>query len=193
MPATPVDGEQSVTVGLPDRIRMKILDTGSCWEWQGYRHSGYGQVWWEGRTSQAHRVVYELLVGPIPEGLTLDHLCRNPPCCNPEHLDPVTGRVNILRGQGPPAVNARRTYCVNGHPLEGANLRIAGRRSERRCRSCERDKKREWARKQRRDRGRPWDEPASETERGKSDRGVSDTDTLGRDQGRLQLSQEEPT
>jgi hypothetical protein len=66
----------------------------------------------------AHRAAYELHVGPIPAGLTLDHLCRKPWCCNPDHLDPVTMTVNVLRNDSPPSRNARKTHCPNGHPLE---------------------------------------------------------------------------
>lgn len=73
-------------------------DTG-CWVWRGGRMPfGYGSVWLDGRTRLAHRVFYERLVGPIPDGLQLDHLCRNPPCVNPAHLEPVTHTENSRRG-----------------------------------------------------------------------------------------------
>lgn len=68
----------------------------ACWLWAGCTRRGYGRVWRGGKMVLAHRVAYELLVGPIPEGLTLDHLCRNRACCNPNDLEPVTDRVNIL-------------------------------------------------------------------------------------------------
>src|SRR5882672_6137680 len=91
---------------------------GDCWLWTGSRtRKGYGRVQWDGRTVQAHRLVYELLVGPIPVGLYLDHLCRNPRCVRPDHCEPVSNGENVLRGFGPPAVNARKTHCLRGHPL----------------------------------------------------------------------------
>lgn len=86
---------------LPPRMVPRILVTPSgCWEWQGeLNRNGYGRVWIDGKRLMTHRVVYELVVGPIPEWLVLDHLCRNRPCCNPEHMDPVTVRENTLRGE----------------------------------------------------------------------------------------------
>lgn len=77
---------------------MALIDPGDCWLWTGtIRPDGYGQVTVGRKQQRAHRLVYELLVGPIPEGLTLDHLCRNPPCVNPDHLEPVTLKINIER------------------------------------------------------------------------------------------------
>lgn len=72
-----------------------VLPTGFCWEWTGQKDSGYGR--YSGRP--AHRVTYEVLVGPIPDGLTLDHLCRNKGCVNPDHLEPVTSSENTRRAQ----------------------------------------------------------------------------------------------
>jgi len=93
-----------------------------CWEWDGRKNiGGYGMVHWKGKRPVVHRVAYELLVGPIPDGLTLDHLCRNPGCCNPAHLEPVTMRENILRGTQIAAQNAAKTHCKRGHPFDEAN------------------------------------------------------------------------
>ena len=86
---------------LDDRLwrRIDIGDPAACWEWTGGRSSaGYGYITAGGRKQPVHRVVYELLVGPIPEGLALDHLCRNVRCVNPDHLEPVTWRENVRRG-----------------------------------------------------------------------------------------------
>lgn len=104
-----------------------------CWEWQGPRHNGYGSFYGgrEARTVRTHRFAYELLAGPVPAGLVLDHLCRNRACCNPAHLEPVTNRENILRGEGFPGLRARQTHCKHGHELSGDNLRI-----DRGCRDC---------------------------------------------------------
>jgi hypothetical protein len=95
-----------------------------CWLWTGALRDGYGSYtsYDAGRvpmrkTSNAHRVVYEEFVGPIPAGLQLDHKCRVRCCVNPDHLEPVTQRENILRGEGVAAVRAKQMTCKRGHPL----------------------------------------------------------------------------
>jgi hypothetical protein len=110
-------------------------ELGECWLWTAARNrQGYGRLRVGGSFISAHRFAYELLVGPIPGGLTIDHLCVNPPCVNPAHFEPVTAGENALRGEGPPARNARRTHCKRGHLLAGENLYLhAGRRH---CRAC---------------------------------------------------------
>jgi len=92
----------------------------------------------------AYRVTYEEFIGQIPDGLVPDHLCRRPACVNPWHLDPVPDRVNVARGAGPTAINARKEFCKNGHPLSGDNLRIETTGS-RRCRTCVRARQRKAA------------------------------------------------
>lgn len=107
-----------------------------CWEWTGSTsYKGYAKFRQDGERMPAHRWAYEHWVGPIPEGLHIDHLCRNRKCVNPEHLEPVTPRENVMRGNGVPARNARKTHCVHGHPFSGDNLRIS-LRGDRRCREC---------------------------------------------------------
>lgn len=110
---------------------------GGCWEWQGTRDGrGYGKFNLESRRPVlAHRFSYEAVVGPIPEGLSLDHLCRNTGCVNPAHLEPVTHKENCLRGVGVAAINARKTHCLKGHPYSGANL-LYTRSGYRVCREC---------------------------------------------------------
>jgi hypothetical protein len=113
--------------------------SGTCWEWQGSKSRGYGRFKVSRRMVQAHRFAYELMVGPIPEGLTLDHLCRNTSCVNPEHLEPATERDNILRSDGPAAINARRVECVRGHRFDQANTAVFTRpngTTYRQCRAC---------------------------------------------------------
>lgn len=88
----------------------------------------------------AHRWSYEHYVGPIPAGLHLDHLCRNPKCVNPEHLEPVTIKENLLRGIGPSARNAAKTHCPVGHPYSPENTYINPNQGQRICRSCGRDR-----------------------------------------------------
>ncbi len=98
---------------------------------------GYGQMSHSGKTIRSHRFAYESQVGPVPEGLVLDHLCRNRMCCNVAHLEAVTSKENVLRGIGPTAVNATKTHCDNGHVFSGTNVRIRPDGS-RKCRECHR-------------------------------------------------------
>lgn len=120
---------------ITDRCRVED-EPGGCWIWPGSKSVGYGLVLWRGKMKGTHVICYEHFVGPIPEGLELDHLCRHTDCCNPDHLEPVTGRVNTLRGVGPTAINARKTHCVNGHEFteENTYLRPTGGRM---CKACQ--------------------------------------------------------
>lgn len=112
-----------------------------CWPWMGYLSpKGYGVVRYNGKAPRVHRLAYHFLVGPLPHirMLQLDHRCRNRVCCNPTHLELVTGRENLMRGATHAAVNAAKTHCHRGHPLEGENLyRYAD--GHRACRACMRD------------------------------------------------------
>ncbi len=110
-----------------------------CWEWiASGRPRGYGQFFpTRGHPIYAHRFAYELLVAPIPPGMTLDHRCVNPACVNPAHLEVATRRVNALRGTGPAALAARQTHCKRGHPFDATNTRIR-RDGSRQCRECDR-------------------------------------------------------
>lgn len=111
-----------------------------CWLWGGtYGYFGYGVFKYSGQKSRpAHRVVYEILRGEIQPGLHLDHLCRNHACVNPDHLEPVTSRVNTLRGVGPSAVNAKKTHCKNGHEFTPENTMFVDGGRARACRKCNR-------------------------------------------------------
>lgn len=131
----------------PERRRKRLLKkveidaaTG-CWTWTGSKTlQGYGQMRVDGKRLYTHRISYELHVGPIPEGLDLDHLCRNRACCNPAHLEPVTHLVNVRRGTGP----VSRTHCPLEHPYSGDNL-IKRKNGTRGCRACERlNNKKRW-------------------------------------------------
>ena len=142
-------------VGDPVRRFWSYVDRfgpDECWLWMGgSRGGGYGAFWDGTRRVRAYRYAYELLIERIPTGLDLDHLCRNHGCVNPAHLEPVTTKVNILRGVGAPAQNARKTHCKYDHPLEGENLRVrSGRRD---CMICVRRRAREVAARRRARRG----------------------------------------
>ena len=117
---------------------MRIVasyEAGKCWPWPGRIHpEGYGQTFWNGHRMNAHRAMYELLIGPIPTGLDLDHLCRNRSCVNPAHLEPVTRRENIRRGETGSWFRSK-THCPRGHPYSGANL-IVRKGGGRKCRTC---------------------------------------------------------
>lgn len=133
---------------LEERFWEKVDKAGDCWLWTAGKARGYGYIRLNGRTQAAHRVAYAMLVGPIPEGLTLDHLCRNPACVNPAHLEVVSLKENILRGIGASAQHARQTHCIRGHPFDEENTYWCsdGRRQ---CRACHREQARVWKQRQR--------------------------------------------
>lgn len=119
-------------------LKTRFMPNG-CIEFTGARvGGGYGTIMHNGRNMVVHRAAYMLMVGPIPEGLTLDHLCRNRICVNPHHLEPVTVKENVLRGVGITAKNSAKDQCVNGHPFSGSNLKVHARDGGRRrvCRMC---------------------------------------------------------
>lgn len=130
-----------------DRFWAKVEVTEDCWVWGGYLTDGYGKMMWNRRQGQAHRFAYESFVGPIPDSLTIDHLCRNRACVNPAHMEPVTQQENVLRGVGVGAINGAKTHCKWGHSLSGENIII--RSDGRECRECKRRIGREYARRNR--------------------------------------------
>jgi len=118
------------------RFWAKVDQSDGCWTWTApLTAAGYGRFWVSGQMVRAHRFAYELLVGPTPEGLVIDHLCRNHACVNPDHLEPVRDAVNILRGVSFAAVNALKVDCPRGHPLSGPNLYVDPN-GWRKCREC---------------------------------------------------------
>lgn len=158
----------------PQRVVDRILDrldtSGDCWIWPGSTSSGYGRVAWSIGAGQkiwrsTHRVVYSHFRGVIPAGLDLDHLCHNPdechpetadqcphrPCCNPDHLEPVSRRVNLLRGGTVPADRSKRTHCPQGHEYTIDNT-LTDKLSRRSCKECTYEKNRAyyWRNRERR-------------------------------------------
>lgn len=100
---------------LPLRFKNKIIKNGSCLEWTGYVNPrGYGQVSYKGKNHKIHRVVWQILRGPLDDK-HIDHLCRNRRCVNVDHMEPVTKKENTLRGISFSAINAKKETCKNGH------------------------------------------------------------------------------
>jgi hypothetical protein len=125
---------------VEDRIARKVtkMPTG-CHVWTGKRlPAGYGNIKYKGRIQYVHRVAWELENGEIPEGLVIDHLCKNPSCVRVSHLEVVTQRENALRGDGPTARNAHKTECKRGHPFDEENTLIVKTKygTGRQCRIC---------------------------------------------------------
>lgn len=136
-------------VATVERFFSYVDATGDCWEWTGGRGTnGYGgfnfvdPATGKHRRRLAHRAAWEILVGLIPPSLVMDHLCRNRACVNPDHLEPVTQRVNNLRGFSLSAANARKTHCKNGHPLMPGNL-WKNQNGQRICRACQIERRRQ--------------------------------------------------
>jgi hypothetical protein len=137
-PVLPVPGTSSTFVA---RLFAGIDFSGDCWEWTRATSKGYGVVGRGSRSAgleQAHRAVWMLLVGPIPDGLILDHLCRNTLCCNPDHLEPVTPAVNKARGYGMSVLHSMRDTCAQGHPKDGRLGARGGKATHRYCKTCAR-------------------------------------------------------
>lgn len=123
---------------LAERFWSYVEKSDGCWRWLGFiGKEGYGRFGArKGTTSTlAHRVSYELSVGPIPQGLEIDHLCRNRACVNPSHLEPVTREINIRRGISPAARHAKKTHCIRGHEFTVDNI-YWGPKNARHCRTC---------------------------------------------------------
>lgn len=130
---------------LPQRFwdKTRSEDTGyvtPCLTWTGYKQpNGYGKFGLNRKSLYAHRVAYEALVGPIADGLMIDHLCRNRACVNVEHMEAVTNQVNILRGETIMADNAAKTHCPKGHEYTPENTYASPSSGGRTCRTCIRE------------------------------------------------------
>jgi hypothetical protein len=122
---------------LAERFWPKVDKSGDCWLWTATTSAdGYGRINISGKMVYVHRIAYEEFVGPIPDGLCLDHLCRQRNCLNPEHLEAVPMRVNLMRGDGHTARNAAKEVCDNGHPYTPENTYIHPASGWRQCREC---------------------------------------------------------
>lgn len=122
------------------RAGLEVWNGLPCWIWlASLDGKGYGQInagFRPTKMRRAHRVSYELCVGSIPVGLDLDHLCRNPRCVNPKHLEPTTRKVNLLRGDTVTARHASRIHCPKGHPYDEANTAYAQKSNGNHSRYC---------------------------------------------------------
>ena len=120
---------------LPARITSRLMPSDECWSWRGWHNGGgYGYVRWDGRDQPTHRVIYELIHGEQP-GLDVDHLCKNPSCCNPEHMEAVPHRVNIKRGRA--GTKMACNYGHDWHDPRNVYVRKDGRRW---CAACARER-----------------------------------------------------
>lgn len=142
-----------IDIKLIDRILDKVrVDSNGCWIWTAsLNKNGYSQTSWKGKTRRAHRLLYEQLNGPIPQGLHCDHLCRVRACVNPEHIEPVTPMRNARRGDAGKN-NRDKTHCPAGHPYDEQNtirIRQIGKGWSRMCSTCLTKKQAEYARRYR--------------------------------------------
>lgn len=140
-------------IELAKRFESKYISepNSGCWLWEGGMFdNGYGAIWHsqehKPHTIGAHRASWLIYRGSIPGDLEIDHRCRNRACVNPDHLEPVTCKVNLLRGAGVPAKNAAKTACIHGHEFTEENTRWtrqhkSDHRMMRICKTCVRNRK----------------------------------------------------
>lgn len=129
--------------------RISFASSKDCWIWQGKMQDGYGLTGLGGKLKYAHRWVYIKIMGEVPEGKVLDHLCRTRNCVNPFHLEPVTIGENVMRGDTIGARNVKKTHCPNGHPYDDTHTYWRKDRNGkgRHCRTCVNEKRRASRRK----------------------------------------------
>lgn len=131
-----------------DKFWNKVDKTNTCWNWKGFiGKDGYGKHYIYQKMDMSHRISYQLIIGTIDSNKVIDHKCRNRACVNPKHLEVVSQRENVMRGNGIAKINSRKTHCIHGHEFTSENTRLYGR--ERVCKICARD----WMRKNRKLKG----------------------------------------
>lgn len=124
-----------------ERFSEKVNTDGDCWEWTASKKPfGHGRFKWNGTMGLAHRFAYEHLVGPIPDGHDVHHVCANPSCVNPDHLEPLTRKEHMRLGNTIPAARIAQTHCIHGHEFDEANTYIY--KGNRNCRACNREAQR---------------------------------------------------
>lgn len=133
--------EQILDPKFQERFWKKVEKTDGCWLWTGGISGGYGCIGIEGRSHLAHRISYTMANGLIAPKMVCDHLCRNRACVNPAHIEIVTNRENVLRGEGISAKWSKRDTCEKGHPYSGENLYLY-KGNIRQCRKCRVDQQR---------------------------------------------------
>lgn len=143
---SPVAAKVNCRGTIDERIRSRMVcdDVSGCWNWAGaVSNRSYGSIYYEGRMQKAHRVMWIISRGEIPNVMDLDHLCRNRICINPEHLEPVTRSENLLRS---PLMdrNSRRTHCIRGHEFTEENTRYRPGSGHRTCITCMDMHRRNW-------------------------------------------------
>lgn len=141
-----ITANKSITSTI-DHVIQKIKFGAGCWVWKERKNQdGYGTLKFHGKRHHAHKFIYELFFGKVPNGLELDHLCSNRPCVNPNHLEPVTHKENIGRGRTGKYLS-ERTHCKNGHEYNSENTRISVAvtgTTYRQCKQCLRDGTKRW-------------------------------------------------
>lgn len=125
--------------------KIECIPFHTCWEWTAaLDRKGYGRFSdGQGKHYIAHRLAYERWCRPIDPNLTIDHLCRNHSCVNPNHLEQVTRGQNVLRGIGPTAINAAKTACIRGHKYTAETTYVYAKTGYRLCKPCQAQKYRE--------------------------------------------------
>lgn len=129
-----------------ERFMFRVEKTDSCWNWTGRVSRGYSVFTIGKLTILGHRYIYRHFKGDIPDGLTIDHLCKNKLCVNPDHLEPVTMRENLARSNSISSVNRAKTHCPNNHPYDDRNTLFA-KDGSRICKECAYKRHREWSKR----------------------------------------------